>query len=170
MPVSGGDSAGGIGDITQSFFLSPREPLAGWILGAGPVVLYPTAGDDALGSEKWGAGPTAIVLRQEHGWTYGILANHLWSFAGNAQRDDVTSTFLQPFISYTMKTGTTLGVNTESTYDWEHSQWTVPINVKVSQVLKLGPQPVQLQIGRRYYAERPVGGPSCGARKAQGPG
>src|SRR5262249_10842411 len=59
-PIPGGDGAGGIGDIEQSFFLSPKEPLAGWILGAGPVFLYPTASDDALGSGKWGAGPTAV--------------------------------------------------------------------------------------------------------------
>jgi hypothetical protein len=61
--VEGGDGAGGIGDIVQSFFLSPKEPVAGWILGAGPVFLYPSASDDALGTEKWGAGPTLVVLR-----------------------------------------------------------------------------------------------------------
>jgi hypothetical protein len=166
-PVSGGDSAGGIGDITQSFFLSPRQPVAGWILGAGPAFLYPSASDDTLGSEKWGAGPTAVLLRQDHGWTYGILANHIWSFAGNDRRDDVSSTFLQPFLSFTMKTATTLGVNTESTYDWEHRQWTVPINLTVSQLLKLGSlPPMQLVVGGRYYAERPAGGPDWGIRFA----
>ncbi|MGH8533683.1 MAG: hypothetical protein ACREV1_13370, partial [Gammaproteobacteria bacterium] len=29
-----------------------------------------------------------------------------------------------------------------STYDWEHSQWTVPLNVSVSQLLKVGRQPI----------------------------
>ena len=41
------------------------------------------------------------------------------------------------FVSYIMKTYTTLGVNTESSYDWVENQWTVPINVTVSQVLKV---------------------------------
>jgi hypothetical protein len=162
--VPGGESAGGIGDIVQSLFFSPSAPLGGWILGGGPVFLYPSASDDALGAEKWGAGPTALVLRQDSGFTYGILANHIWSFAGNSKRQDVSATFIQPFVSYTTKTSTTFGLNAESTYDWENSQWTVPINVNVSQLLKLGAQPIQLSLGGRYYAERPIGGPDWGIR------
>jgi hypothetical protein len=163
-PIAGGDAAGGIGDILQSFFFSPVAPIGGFILGGGPVFLYPSASDDAIGGEKWGAGPTAVALRQEHGFTYGILANHVWSFAGNDKREDVSSTFMQPFLSYTTRTATTFQLNTESTYDWEKSQWTVPINVGVAQLLKLGPQPIQLQLGYRYYAERPLGGPNWGIR------
>jgi len=48
--------------------------------------------------------------------------------AGDSDRADVSSTFLQPFVSYITKTYTTIGLNTESTYDWENSQWTVPLN------------------------------------------
>ena len=162
--VKDGEGAGGIADIVQSFFLSPTAPLGGWIVGAGPVFLYPSASDHALGAEKWGAGPTALLLRQDSGWTYGILVNHLWSFAGNDKRDDVSATFMNPFLAYTTKTFTTLGLNTESTYDWEHKQWTVPINVSVSQLVKLGPQPIQLSLGGRYYADRPQGGPDWGIR------
>jgi len=62
----------------------------------------------------------------------------IWSFAGPHSRADVNSTFLQPFVSYTTKTYTPFGLNTESTYDWANSQWTVPINVTVSQLLKIG--------------------------------
>jgi len=68
-PMKIGDDVGGIGDIQLSLFLSPSQPLAGWIVGAGPVLLYPSASDDALGGEKWGAGPTAVLARQDHGWT-----------------------------------------------------------------------------------------------------
>jgi hypothetical protein len=85
--------------------------------GAGPVLLYPTATDDALGTEKFGLGPTAVLLKQEKGWTYGVPANHLWSVAGEGDRADVNATFLQPFISFTTKKFTTFGLNTESTYD-----------------------------------------------------
>lgn len=132
----------------------------------GPVFLYPSASDDALSTEKWGAGPTAVFLRQSNGWTYGLLANHVWSFAGKNSRADVSNTFLQPFLSYITKTYTTFAVNTESTYDWEHHDWTVPINFTVSQMLKLGGQPIQLQVGPRVYADRPNGGPDWGLRFA----
>jgi hypothetical protein len=154
----------GLGDIVQSFFFSPKEPVGGTILGIGPVFLYPTATDDKLGSEKWGAGPTLVALRQEKGWTYGVLANHLWSFAGDEDRRSVNATFVQPFITYTTKTHTTFGLNAESTYDWNESQWTVPINATVAQLTKIGKLPVQFTIGGRYYAEGPSGAPEWGLR------
>jgi len=164
-PVPGGSDESGLGDITQSFFFSPSAPTAGgWIWGAGPVLLLKTASNDAIGSEKWGAGPTAVVLHQDSGWTYGLLANHIWSFGGNNQRADISATFLQPFLSYTTKTYTTLGINTESTYDWENSQWTIPINLSVSQLMKFGSQPVSFAFGVRSYVERPEGGPDWGLR------
>ena len=162
-PVEGGDSTSGLGDIVQSFFFSPKEPVGGWILAVGPVALWPTATDSALGAGKWGAGPTALALRQEHGWTYGALANHIWSYAGWGDRN-VNATFLQPFVSFTTKKQTTFGINTESTYDWENSQWTVPLNAFVSQLVKIGGKPVQFQVGYRYYAEKPDGGPDWGLR------
>jgi len=134
--VPGGDNKAGLGDITQSFFFSPKAPTGGgWIWGVGPVFLYPSATDDALGAEKFGLGPTAVVLKQQHGWTYGMLLNHIWSVAGNSHRDDVNATFMQPFVAYTTKTFITFGFNTETTYDWEHHQGTVPLNWTVQQLL-----------------------------------
>jgi 4-amino-4-deoxy-L-arabinose transferase-like glycosyltransferase len=59
----------GLGDMNPSFFFSPEEPFHGWIWGAGPVVLLPTATDNALGTGQWGAGPTAVGLRQVGPWT-----------------------------------------------------------------------------------------------------
>jgi len=162
-PVVGGRDASGLGDVVQSFFLSPKEPMGGWILGGGPVFLWPTATDSALGSGKWGAGPSVVALRQEHGWTYGALANQIWSYAGWGPQN-VNATFLQPFVAYTTKTYTTFGLNAESTYDWSGHQWSVPLNLTVAQLLKIGKQPVQFQIGGRYYAEGPSGGPDWGLR------
>ena len=79
---------------------------------------------------------------------------------------DVNATFLQPFVSYTTKKATTFTLNTESTYDWEDEQWTVPVNLMVQQLVKIGKQPVALTVGGRYYAEKPDGGPDWGLRFA----
>ena len=155
----------GLGDILQSFFLSPKTPAFGRIIwGLGPVFLYPSATDPLLGSEKWGAGPTLVALVQQKGWTVGGLFNQIWSFAGDQDRTYVNATFFQPFIAYTTKTSTTFTLNSESTYDWRGEQWTVPINFIVSQVFKVGKQPVSLQVGGRYYFEAPNAGPNWGAR------
>jgi hypothetical protein len=164
-PGPGISDKAGLGDIVQSAWFSPKAPTAGgWIWGAGAVMLYPSATDD-LGGQKWGAGPTALVLKQQNGWTYGMLANHLWDYAGSGN-SAVNATFVQPFVSFTTKSFTTYGLNTESTYDWSHSQWTVPVNAMVSQLVKIGGKPVQFQLGVKYYAEGPKGGPDWGLRFA----
>lgn len=157
----------GMGDILQSLFFSPKEPGAGGIIwGVGPALLLPTSTTRFLGAEKFSLGPTAVALRQSGGWTYGILANHLWSVAGTSHTGNVNATFLQPFLTYTFATHTTLGINTESTYDWAKTKWTVPINPFVSQILKIGPQPVSLQVGPKLYVEGPTGAPDWGMRFA----
>jgi hypothetical protein len=161
----GTSSQSGLADTVQSLFFSPVKPAkGGWIWGAGPVFQLPTATDDLLGEEKWGAGPTAVILKQEGHWTYGALVNHIWSFAGESDRTDVNRTFLQPFVSYTTKTFTSFGLNTETSYDWEREQWSVPINAFAQQLLKVGQQPIAVQLGGRYYADGPSGAPEWGLR------
>ena len=150
----------GLGDTVQSAFFSPKAPTgSGWIWGVGPVLLLPTATDDALGSDKFGAGPTAVVLRQQGPWTYGALVNHIESFAGNGGRPHVSATFAQPFLTYITGRQTTFALNTESTYDWRSSAWSVPVNVNVSQLLRAGGQLVQIGAGVRYWIDSPRTGP-----------
>jgi hypothetical protein len=164
--IPSGSSETGIGDVVQSIFISPKSPSSGGLIwGVGPVLLLPTATDETLGGEKWGIGPTFVGLMQEGHWTYGLLANHLWSFAGKGYRNDVNATFFQPFLSYITDSKTTIALNTESTYDWESDQWSIPVNLTVSQLLRIGSQPIQIGIGPRYWAESPDGGPDgWGAR------
>jgi hypothetical protein len=107
-----------------------------------------------------------VALKPQGGWTYGILANHIWSFAdaGGRDRPDVDQTFLQPFLAYTWKDSTTLELNSETTLDWTAEEWSVPINLIVSHVYNFGRQPVSLAVGGRWYAETPVDGPDWGLR------
>jgi hypothetical protein len=164
LPTPDGDTFG-LGDITQSLFFSPTAQGPGGLTwGVGPVFLIPTATDDFLGTGKFGIGPTAVALVQPDPWTVGILANHIWSVAGEDDREDVSQTFLQPFLAYSLGHGTTISLNTESSYDWEADQWTVPINLGVSQVFKIGDQAMSIQLGGKWYAEAPEGGPEWGIR------
>lgn len=163
-PVMGGSDVSGMGDILQSFFFSPKAPTTGgWVWGAGPALSLPT-GDDGVTSDKFSVGPTAVVLKQVGGWTYGGLFNHLWSISGDDDSQDVSNTFLQPFVSYTTKSHTSFALNTESSYDWEAEEWVVPVNLTVSQLVKFGKQPVSLQVGYRNYVDTPTGGPDWGLR------
>ena len=157
----GAGSQSGIGDIVQSVFFSPKAPTAGgWIWGAGPVLLLPTGSDDLLDDGQVGRRARRPCCSSRQGpWTYGALANHLWSFAGGDDRRDVDATFLQPFLSYTTPTAWTVALNTESTYDWEGEQWSVPVNCVVTKVTKVGSQLISVGGGVRYWADSPDNGP-----------
>lgn len=159
IPAKGmGES--GMGDIVASQFFSPQAlSKGGWTWGVGPVWLLPTATDDTLGGEKLGMGPTGVALKQQGSWTYGMLANHIWSVAGDDDRADISSTFVQPFLAYVTSTHTTFSLNTESTYDWENEEWSIPINFMLAQMVKLGKLPVQISLGARYWADAPENGP-----------
>jgi hypothetical protein len=165
LPNSGFDEFG-LSDTVQSFFFSPKAPTAGgWIWGAGPAILLPTATDDFLGAEKWGIGPTAVMLKQNGPWTFGGLANHIESFAGDSDRADISATFLQPFVTYITPKQTTFALNTEATYDWETSAWAVPVNFNVNQLMRFGDQLVQIGGGLRYWvASTDNGAEGWGAR------
>lgn len=162
----GAGSQFGFGDTVASFFLSPKQPTAGgWIWGAGPVALLPTGTDDLLGTGRWALGPTGVALRQAGSWTYGALANHLWSLGGSSGRADVNSTFLQPFFAYTTGNAWSFTLLAEATYDWEREDESIPFAFMVGKVFSLGGQAMQLSAGPRYYARNFDNGPKgWGAR------
>lgn len=148
----------GLGDTLQSFFFVPPT-VNGFTWGAGPAVLWRTGTDTLLTSGKWAAGPTAVALQQTGPWTVGALVNHVWSFAGDEDRADVSSTFIQPFIAYAASGGWTYTLNTESSYDWVADEWSIPINFMITKLTKFGDQPVSIQAGLKYWADSPDSGP-----------
>jgi hypothetical protein len=155
----------GLGDILQSFFISPKGSSSeGVHLGIGPAFLWPTATRDALGTEKWGVGPSGVVVLQSRQWTVGVLTNHVWSYAGADSRPDVNQTFVQPFVAMTLSKGTTFNLTTEATFDWDADQWTVPLIGGVSQVMKFGDQPVSIGVLGKYWVEGPSSAPDWGVR------
>lgn len=157
-----GQSTFGLGDIAQSFFLSPTLANGlGWVWGAGPIVVLPTATTDRWGYHHWLMGPTVGLLNRLGHWTIGALTNHTWSLS---ESENVSATFLQPFVDYTTNSKTTLSVNTESTYDWTGKQWTVPVHLVVRQLFEMENQNVSVALGVRYYFAAPDTGPAWGLR------
>lgn len=156
--VTPGSSDSGFGDIQQSFFFSPKQPTSrGVIWGLGPIIQIPTSSSNGLGKNEWGAGITGLALKQSGPWTIGLLSSHTWDIAGadNNQSD----TFVQPFLNYTTANAWTFALNTESTYDWEAEDWSVPINAKVSKLISIGDQRVSLTAGVRKWVSSTTNGP-----------
>lgn len=154
---AGDDRENGLGDITFTAFLSPAA--AGRLIwGAGPILLLPSATDEKLGTERWGAGPSAVALTIRGPWLFGVLANHIWSFAGDGDRDDVNQTLIQPFINYNFPGGWFLTSSPIITANWEadnDQRWTVPLGGGAGKLFFIGRQPVNVSAQGFYNVEKP---------------
>lgn len=157
----GMDSAGGLGDLNPTFFLSPSQPSR-FIWGVGPTMSLPTATDSLLGDGKWSAGPAAVGLFMEGPWVIGALAHQQWSFAGGG--DKAVNQFLtQPFINYNFSGGWYITSAPIITGDFEinqGNQWTVPLGAGVGKVHPYFGVPVNMNLAPFYNVVTPDEAPS----------
>jgi hypothetical protein len=150
--IAEGSTQTGLGDIIQSLFFSPALPTKGGVIwGVGPAFLVPTATSSSLGTGKWGIGPTAVVLRQSGPWTYGFLVNHIWSFAGKAERQALSLSFLQPFLSRVYKGGFSWSLNSEDSYSWKGESLNGSFNLSLNQIISVYGQLISVGIGPRVF-------------------
>jgi len=145
----------GLSDATVTGFFAPSNSRNGFMWGFGPAFLVPTGTNDFLTTKKWGIGPSALVIKQVSGLTFGFLVNQLWSFAGDENRSDVNQMFLQPFFAKNFKSGAGLGVNAEITSNWIAHTTLATLNPIVTAVTRIGGQTISMAVGPRI----PLSGP-----------
>jgi hypothetical protein len=160
------DGTTGLGDIQESFFLSPTK--AGPVIwGAGPAISLPTATQDALGTKKVSVGPTVVVLRIQGHWLFGSLAQNLWSVEGPSARPNVNQMLLQPFVNYNLAHKWYLTSSPIITANWEvrpDERWVVPVGGGVGKIVHFGRQPVNVYAQLFRNVERPDGTTPWSAR------
>ena len=147
-------STGGIGDITQSLFLSPTHPGT-VIWGVGPVFTMPSASDPTLGTGKVLLGPTAVLLITPGHWVIGVLVNNQWSVAGDPNRAPVNAFLAQPFVNYNMAGGWFLTTSPIITANWNAAsgqQWTLPLGGGFGRVFKVDGQAYNASVQAYYNA------------------
>ena len=167
LPSGGGnDTRFGLGDINMTAFFVPAKPSK-LIWGIGPTLTAPTASDDVLGSEKWSAGVSGVLLAQPAPWTVGVLARQIWSFAGDDNRADVRQFLVQPFVNYNLADGWYLTTSPVVTANWEapsRNRWTVPVGGGVGRLMRIGQRPVNISAQSYYNVEHPDFGPDWSLR------
>jgi len=150
------DRTFGLGDTTFTGFFSPKDSgKLTW--GVGPVLLLPTATDDALGSDKWGAGASVVLLTMPGKWVVGSLFSNVWSFAGSGDNDINLFTW-QYFINYNLPNKWYLTSAPIITANWEadsDNTWTVPFGGGFGKIFNIGKQPVNGQVSAYYNVETP---------------
>jgi hypothetical protein len=134
----------GLSDATVTAFFAPKTK--GIIFGVGPAFLVPTATEKFLGTEKFGVGPSVLVMHQGKGLSVGFIANQIWSVAGNQDRADFNQFYTQIFLTHSYKSGASLGITSEITQNWEGKTTLVTISPNIGAVTKLGDQVVQFAI------------------------
>ncbi len=151
----------GTGPTTFSAFLSPHDPINGWLWGVGPVIQVPTISNKTLGSPVWGGGPTGVLVYMKGPWVAGALVNNVWSFGGTSGRGGTSyNMFLtQPFVNYNFGGGWYVGTSPIITANWlatGNNAWTLPIGANVGRVVKIGGKlPVNFSLGVYDNALRP---------------
>jgi hypothetical protein len=145
--IDGGETWG-LADIELETFLSPSGTgKVTW--GIGPVFQFPSATNGRkLGTEKWSAGPGVVVLTQPGKWVIGALANNIWSFAGDSDRDNVNLMTVQPFVNYNFEKGWYVSSSPIITANWaahgSDNTWTVPVGGGFGRIIPIGKLPVNL--------------------------
>jgi hypothetical protein len=157
-PDGGFDREGGLGDIAFQAFVSPRSS-GGLTWGLGPVLVFPTASDDALGAEKWSAGPGAVLLSVSERWVVGGLLSHVQSYAGAGDRSDVSLTSFQYFATRILPGQWQVGLGSPTiTANWEadsDDRWTLPIGLGVGKTFRIGKMPFQMAFEASYAVIHP---------------
>lgn len=157
-------SRGGLGDINTSLFLSPAKmiPIATGNLfwGVGPILQFPTATNDVLGSSNYAAGPNAVVGYLGKTWVLGILANNIWSYASTSSYHRPYTNFMtvQPFINYNLPKAWYLSFSPIITANWSAKDtqvWTVPVGGAVGKIFRIGKLPFNANLGAYYNVVRP---------------
>jgi hypothetical protein len=143
-----GDS--GMGDTTLFDLIVFNELWGRW--GVGPVMLIPTATDDALGADKWAIGPALGFTAARPGFIWGLFNQNLFSFAGDDNRSDIRVSVLQPIVNYSLPNKWSIGTSEMNiTYDWDRDDWiALPLGVKLAKLMKLGKLPVQFSGSYEY--------------------
>jgi len=161
QPLAEDDSKFGLGDIALSLFFTPRKP-GKLIWGVGPAIGLATATDPVLGTGKWSAGPSVIMLIQPGKWTFGFVAQNTWSFAGQSDRADVNAFYTNIFIVRQIAKGWYVNTSPIITANWNAEsgqEWLVPIGAGVGKIFRIGKLPMNAQVGYYNYVVKPDNGP-----------
>lgn len=158
-------SNSGLGDITLVPYYVPDITKSVFV-GYGSAFGVPSATEDSLGSKKWTAGPAMIIAKAGQPWTYGMLFQQVWSFAGDEDRGNISVLTAQPFVTRLLGDGWATTFNCESSYNWEaeRDSWTVPLALSFSKVVNVSGLNFNVGVGGVYYAEKPDGAPDSEVR------
>jgi hypothetical protein len=156
------DNKTGIGDIQLPLLFNLPESISGhWLMGAGPVALFPTATDDELGENQWALGPAVVFGYKTKKATIGVFPNYFKKIGSSGQNDDqrdVNKGSMLYFVNYMLGDAWQVGMNPTITYNHNtdsSDKWSVPVGGYVGKTIVLGKLPVNIKVGGEYSVVSP---------------
>ncbi|WP_018901695.1 hypothetical protein [Rhizobium sp. 2MFCol3.1] len=126
----------GLGDLTlMDIFILPKHGDV--TLGAGPLVVLPTATDTSLGAGKWQVGAAGVVVAPQDWGLLGGLLTYQTSFAGVSDRPDVSLLTLQPIVNLNLSDGWYLRSSATWNFNLENGAKYIPVGFGVGKVIPL---------------------------------
>jgi len=147
----------GFGDI-QLFTAFGPDKKTGNIWGVGATFVFPTATEKNLGQGKFQAGPAVMYFILGKIWTFGTLAQHWWSIAGDENRKDVNRTDIQYIARRQIPGGWSIGMGPTISINWEAEEGnrvTFPIGLGITKTIRLGGTPIKMRIEPQYSIIKP---------------
>lgn len=115
----------------------------------------PTATKDALGTDQWGLGASAVGVWSDGPWVAGGLINNVWGLEATEEMDTM---LFQYFVNYNLNDGWFLVSAPIITADWNadaSDRWVVPFGGGAGKIVRIGKLPVNINAQLCYNAERP---------------
>ncbi|GGG32577.1 neuromedin U [Bizionia arctica] len=148
----------GLGNITFLGAITPTKQSE-FTWGAGPAFMLPAV-NNKLGFNKFSIGPSVIALKQNNGFTYGLLLQNFFSVAGPSNTEDVNYLYTQVILSKNLNNGWYLYSNPIITADWNatsNKQWTIPLGAGAGKLITHNRYlPINLKAGLFKYVAHPT--------------
>ena len=144
------------GDIADVEMLSPAHSDP-WLLALGPTAIFPSATSMFTGQGKYQIGPAGVVGLLTRDYIIGVFPQQWWSVSGG-RRPPASQLNLQPFASVFFGEGWSIGYSGNILANWHadsDQQWTVPVGLAISKVVKFGPLPVRIALAGQYMPVHP---------------
>ncbi|MEM7008383.1 MAG: transporter [Thermodesulfobacteriota bacterium] len=142
----------GFGDTILATLLG-REFHKDIEIGIGPTFVLPTATKNITGQGKWQAGPAASIFYVPKGWTFGVIPQVWWSFAGDSDREDTNQMEIQYIIARHFKGGWNIRSRPTIKADFKADpgdKWNVPVGGGISKLIKIHKVPVLIGVEAQY--------------------
>jgi hypothetical protein len=153
--MSGFSYDSGIGDLTIQTALGKmaHTDFGSLMWGIGSVLIFPTASEDSLGSEKYSAGPVVMMVGFTKKYSLGAMLDQVWSYAGNNNRDNISRTQFQIFYYLQLGHGWQIGDNPTWTFKSNADsgeQYDIPVGLGIFKTTYIFGTPWRFGITPRY--------------------